>query len=170
MPSHRKSASSVQEMIENLEPAQRAIVTALRALVKQADPAASEGFKWSMPVFEHDGMLCYIAPMKSSVNFGFYESAPVLDDADGLLEGTDKRMRHVKLASASEIRTTLFAKWVKQAAAFNAQQKGTKGASRETSSNRASSSTRAKIASRERSADRSTSSTSRSAKSRKTKP
>jgi len=176
MPSHRKSASSVDEMIENLEPAQRAIVTALRALVKQADPAASEGFKWSMPVFEHDGMLCYIAPMKSSVNFGFYESAPVLDDADGLLEGTGKRMRHVKLASASEIRTTLFAKWVKQAAAFNAQQKGAKGASRETSSNRASSSTRGKIssrstiASRERSADRSTSSTSRSAKSRRTKP
>jgi len=127
MPSHRKSASSVDEMIENLDATQREIVTALRALVKKADPEASEGFKWSMPVFEHDGMLCYIAPMKSSVNFGFYESAPVLDDEDGLLEGTGKRMRHVKLATGGEIKKALFTKWVKQAADFNRKQAEAKG-------------------------------------------
>lgn len=143
MPSHRKTATSVDEMIANLSPDQREIVQSLRALVSKADPQASEGFKWSMPVFEHDGMLCYIAPMKESVNFGFYESAPVLDDADGLLEGTGKRMRHVKLAGASDIRKALFTKWVKQAAAFNAQQRlakstsSAKGTGAETISSRA---------------------------------
>jgi hypothetical protein len=144
MPSHRKTATSVDEMIANLAPDQREIVETLRALVSKADPQASEGFKWSMPVFEHDGMLCYIAPMKTSVNFGFYESAPVLDDADGLLEGTGKRMRHVKLSSANDVRKALFTKWVKQAAAFNAQQKGATSASRETGSSRAPSASRAK--------------------------
>ena len=154
MPSQRKAANSVEQMLENLGADQREIVQSLRALVSKADPRASEGFKWSMPVFEHDGMLCYIAPMKSSVNFGFYESAPVLDDADGLLEGTGKRMRHVKLASASEIRTTLFTKWVKQAAAFNAQQKGAKGGARakttrgETSAGRANNTSDEKSTSR----------------------
>jgi hypothetical protein len=119
MPSHRKTATSVEEMIDNLDASQREIVVALRAIVKKADPKASEGFKWSMPVFEHDGMLCYIAPMKNNVNFGFYESAPVLDDPDGLLEGTGKRMRHVKLTSTAGIQKALFTKWVKQAAEFN---------------------------------------------------
>jgi hypothetical protein len=127
MPAHRKSANSVDEMVANLDSTQREIVEALRAIVKKADPKASEGFKWSMPVFEHGGMLCYIAPMKSSVNFGFYESAPVLDDPDGLLEGTGKRMRHVKLTSAGAIQKILFTKWVKQAAEFNRKKSETKG-------------------------------------------
>jgi hypothetical protein len=129
MPAHRKSADSVDAMLAQLDPTQREIVEALRAIVKKADPQASEGFKWSMPVFEHDGMLCYIAPMKNNVNFGFYESAPVLEDPDGLLEGTGKRMRHVKLTSADGIRKTLFTKWVKQAAEFNRKQAGADGAS-----------------------------------------
>jgi hypothetical protein len=128
MPSQRKSASSVDEMLENLPADQRAIVASLRALVKKADPKASEGFKWSMPVFEQDGMLCYIAPMKNNVNFGFYESAPVLDDPDGLLEGTGKRMRHVKLVKASDVQSALFTRWVKQAAAFNHEQLAGKSA------------------------------------------
>jgi hypothetical protein len=128
MPAQRKSANSVDEMVADLDSAQREIVEALRAIVKKADPKASEGFKWSMPVFEHDGMLCYIAPMKNNVNFGFYESTPVLEDPDGLLEGTGKRMRHVKLTSAAGIKKALFTKWVKQAAEFNRKQAEAKGA------------------------------------------
>lgn len=40
----------------------------------------------------------YIGVQKSHVNLGFYYGAS-LADADGLLEGTGKKLRHVKIRS-----------------------------------------------------------------------
>lgn len=114
-----RQARSLQTRIAGLDPSQREIVEMLRALVKKADPQASESLKWNMPVFEDAGMLCYIWPLKRSVNFGFYNASPELVDPDGLLEGTGKRMRHVKLESPSDVKPAQFTKWVKRAAQFN---------------------------------------------------
>lgn len=30
----------------------------VRALIKQADPAVVEEWKWSLPVWSHDGIIC----------------------------------------------------------------------------------------------------------------
>ena len=43
----------------------------------------------------------YIAPQSKHVNLGFYHGA-TLDDPAGLLEGTGKRLRHVKLRSVTD--------------------------------------------------------------------
>jgi hypothetical protein len=43
-----------------------------------------------------DAAFAYVNAFKSHVNVGFFYGAD-LDDPDGLLEGTGKRMRHVKL-------------------------------------------------------------------------
>jgi len=119
MPRRSKSASSVEEMLSALDANQRAIVEALRALVKKTDPQATEALKWGMPVFEDNGMLCYIAPMSNTVNFGFYQDASEFDDPNGLLEGTGKKMRHVKLRSAGDIQKALFTKWLRRAVELN---------------------------------------------------
>lgn len=44
---------------------------------------------------------CYIMPLKDRVNLGFYYGAG-LDDPNQLLEGTGKKLRHVKVRSAEE--------------------------------------------------------------------
>ena len=43
-----------------------------------------------------DAAFCYVNAFTAHVNVGFFLGA-WLDDPDGLLEGTGKRMRHVKL-------------------------------------------------------------------------
>jgi len=43
-----------------------------------------------------DAAFCYVAAFTAHVNVGFFQGAGLTDPA-GLLEGTGKRMRHVKL-------------------------------------------------------------------------
>jgi hypothetical protein len=49
--------------------------------------------------------FCYIAPQKEYVNLGFYYGS-ALPDPDGLLDGTGKLMRHVKVHSLEEAART----------------------------------------------------------------
>lgn len=53
-------------------------------------------------VTKQDAMFCYIAPLKDRINLGFYRGV-VLPDASGLLEGTGKLLRHVKVRSMEEL-------------------------------------------------------------------
>lgn len=48
------------------------------------------------------GAICYIAPFKAHVNLGFFRGAE-LPDPDGLLEGTGKLLRHVKIRSQADL-------------------------------------------------------------------
>ena len=45
--------------------------------------------------------FCYIAAYKKHVNLGFYRGA-ALPDPEGLMEGTGKELRHVKVRSVDE--------------------------------------------------------------------
>ena len=42
--------------------------------------------------------FCYISAFKAYVNLGFYYGA-VLPDPEGLMEGTGKNLRHIKITS-----------------------------------------------------------------------
>ena len=119
MPIKAKPGSTVDDFMSLLTPEQQAIAALLRDLVAKAAPKASVSIKWGMPVWEENGMLCYIAAPKGCINFGFYEQGTRLTDPDGLLEGTGKNMRHVKLVRASDVKKALFTKWVKEAVAIN---------------------------------------------------
>jgi hypothetical protein len=47
--------------------------------------------------------FCYLALFKSRINLGFYYGAE-LPDPDGLLEGTGKLLRHVKISSLEQLK------------------------------------------------------------------
>jgi len=49
-----------------------------------------------------DGPFGYVNSFKNHVNVGFFHGA-MLDDPAGLLEGTGKRMRHVRLTADGEV-------------------------------------------------------------------
>ena len=46
--------------------------------------------------------ICYIAPFKSRINLGFFYGTK-LPDPEGLLQGTGKLLRHVKISRVEEI-------------------------------------------------------------------
>src|SRR6187401_279970 len=66
----------------------------LRALVKEADPEDVEEWKWNIPVWSHDGLICTGETYKSVVKMTFAKGA-ALKDPSGLfnssLEGNTRR-------------------------------------------------------------------------------
>ena len=111
--------SAVEPYLAQLAGESRRIAERLRAIVHGAVPGVSEAIKWGMPVYEHHGLLCYIAPRAKYVGFGFYKAAG-FDDPERLLQGSGLGGQ-VKIAREAEIPEATLAGWVRQAAAFNAR-------------------------------------------------
>ena len=93
-----KSAESPSELIdariEELGDWRGEMLARLRALIKEADPEVAEEWKWSDPVWSHDGLICTGETYKSVVKMTFAKGAS-LPDPSGLfnssLEGNVRR-------------------------------------------------------------------------------
>jgi hypothetical protein len=59
----------------------------LRSLIKEADPQVVEEWKWDVPVWSHDGILCTGETYKSVVKMTFAKGAS-LPDASGLFNSS----------------------------------------------------------------------------------
>ena len=70
------------------------MLSRLRALVKEADPEVVEEWKWSVPVWSHDGLICTGETYKNVVKMTFAKGA-ALKDPSGLfnssLDGNTRR-------------------------------------------------------------------------------
>jgi|GEM_PF-1253071 len=111
--------SDVEPFFASLKGPPREIAHRLRSLVKREVPGVTESIKWGMPVFERQGLLCYIRPRPRYVAFGFYKDAD-FDDPDGLLEGSGTG-GHLKIVDEAALPERRLVRWIRQAAAFNAR-------------------------------------------------
>ena len=70
------------------------MLSRLRTLVKEADPEVVEEWKWRVPVWSHDGLICTGETYKNVVKMTFAKGA-ALKDPSGLfnssLEGNTRR-------------------------------------------------------------------------------
>jgi hypothetical protein len=79
------------------------VVRALRGLVKQTVPGVKETVNsWGIPTFECRDPFCFYMVGKNHVTFGFHQGSS-LDDPQGLLEGSGKNLRHVKVRAAEDL-------------------------------------------------------------------
>jgi hypothetical protein len=109
---------TVDEYIAGLEGRQAEVVSALRAIVLEAAPEATESIKWAQPVHEDHGPFVYMKAFKNHVNFGFWRGSE-LPDPEGLIESSGKKMGHVKLRGMQDVRPELFAEYVRNAVELN---------------------------------------------------
>ena len=66
----------------------------IRALIREADPEVVEEWKWDVPVWSHDGILCTGETYKSVVKMTFAKGASLKDPArlfNSSLEGNVRR-------------------------------------------------------------------------------
>src|SRR6185436_7280280 len=66
----------------------------LRKVIKQADPDVVEEWKWNVPVWSHDGIICTGETYKSAVKLTFAKGASLKDPAklfNSSLEGNTRR-------------------------------------------------------------------------------
>ena len=98
-----------EQMLERSSPEVQEIARRLRALVIEVMPDVVEvpwphqgTVGYGVGPKKNSEHFCYIAPQKERVNFGFFYGAE-LPDPKGLLEGTGKLLRHVKIKSVEEV-------------------------------------------------------------------
>ena len=92
------------------------IANLLRLLIKNSVPKVTESIKWGTPNYEKNGYICALRAGKGYIAIQFGSVGIDLNDPDKLLEGSGKKMRHVKIFSEQEIKKELFTSWIKQAA------------------------------------------------------
>jgi hypothetical protein len=73
----------IDERIAELDDWRGEVLSKVRALIKRADPDVVEEWKWSVPVWSHDGLLCTGEAYKNAVKLTFAKGAS-LDDPAGL--------------------------------------------------------------------------------------
>src|ERR1700691_3260975 len=91
-----------------------------RALIKQADPEVVEEWKWSTPVWSHDGILCTGETYKNKVKLTFAKGATLKDPAglfNSSLEGNVRRA--IDFHEGDEINEGAFKTLIRAAAALN---------------------------------------------------
>lgn len=91
------SSSDIKEIAENLRELIQTVHPDAVEVVRLGDRAACYGVGPKKMSEAHT----YIIPHKKHVNLGFFYGAG-LDDPSGLLEGTGKKMRHIKVRNVGE--------------------------------------------------------------------
>ena len=103
-----EARGSFSDVLASAPPGLRPVCSALRRLIAARHPGLVE-VVWRRQRIASYGIgprkmsehYAYIGVQRSHVNLGFYHGSALADPA-GLLEGTGRRLRHVKVRSAAE--------------------------------------------------------------------
>src|SRR5262245_32082209 len=93
----------------------------MRKLIKDADPGVVEEWKWGVPVWSHDGIICTGETYKSAVKLTFAKGASVKDPAklfNSSLEGNTRRA--IDIHEGEKVDEAAFKALIRAAVAFNA--------------------------------------------------
>lgn len=114
----------IEKFFAALPEAKRELALKVRDIVLKADKSITEDIKWGNLTFISNGNIGFIYTYKSVpyINLG-YMRAVEFTDPKGLLEGTGKGMRHIKIGSDKDIDKKQITAWTKEAAQLNAMSK-----------------------------------------------
>jgi hypothetical protein len=94
VPKGKTASDMIDERIAELNDWRGEILKKLRALIKAADPEVVEEWKWGIPVWSHDGILCTGEVYKKAVKTTFAKGASLKDPKkifNSSLEGGTRR-------------------------------------------------------------------------------
>jgi hypothetical protein len=82
----KSAAQQIDAILKKYDDWRGEMLSRLRALIKQADPALVEEVKWKkpsrpegVPVWSHDGILCFCDTLKNAVRLTFPKGAQMKD-------------------------------------------------------------------------------------------
>ena len=111
--------STVDEWEGRLPQPQRDIVRGLRTEVRRTVPGAREVVKWGWPWYEGNGRVAAILVFNGHVNLQVARGAQ-LEDPEGLLEGTSKDMRFLKVRTVADLGRLPIERLLREAAEVDA--------------------------------------------------
>jgi hypothetical protein len=121
-PAKRESPSRlIDARIEELGDWRGDTLSRIRSLIRQAEPAVTEEWKWrGVPVWYHDGMICTGETYKSTVKVTFAKGARLKDPSklfNSSLEGNARRA--IDLHEGDSLDGAAFKALVRDAVALN---------------------------------------------------
>lgn len=121
----RKQASGnasrlIDQRIRELEGWRGESLARMRALILAADPSMTEEWKWSVPVWSHDGIVCTGEAYKQVVKLTFAKGARLKDPKNlfnSSLEGNTRRA--IDFREGDEVDEAAFKALIREAVALN---------------------------------------------------
>ena len=94
----------------------------VRALIKQADPEVVEEWKWDVPVWSHEGIICTGEAYKSAVKLTFAKGAALKDQRlfTSSLDGNVRRA--IDIREGEKVNEAAFKALIRAAVALNKSQ------------------------------------------------
>jgi hypothetical protein len=116
-----QSASSlIDERIKELGDWRGKTLSHVRALIKKACPDVLEEWKWGVPVWSHDGIICTGETYKSVVKLTFLKGASLKDPSkifNSSLEGNARRA--IDIRENETINVKAFIALIRETVSFN---------------------------------------------------
>jgi hypothetical protein len=97
-----------------------AMLARLRGLIKAADPEVVEEWKWRIPVWSHDGLICTGETYKATVKLTFAKGAHLRDPKtlfNSSLDGNTRRA--IDFRDGDKVDEAAFKALIREAVAFN---------------------------------------------------
>lgn len=110
----------IDQRIKELDDWRSDVLARTRLLIKKADPDVIEEWKWSVPVWSHDGIICTGETYKDKVKFTFPKGASLADPSglfNSSLEG--KTRRAIDIREGDKISEKEFKELIREAVALN---------------------------------------------------
>jgi hypothetical protein len=117
----KSPSQTIDARIKELDDWRGETLSRVRALIKRADPDIVEEWKWNVPVWSRDGIICTGETYKSAVKLTFAKGASIKDPAglfNSSLEGNTRRA--IDIREGDELDEAAFKALIRAAAALNA--------------------------------------------------
>jgi hypothetical protein len=101
-------------------PEYRAVMASLRRLIRETAPKAEELISYGMPCYKQTAIFAYLNASKTGITLSFVHGVQI-DDKYGLLKGSAKWARYVRLGHPEDIDTTALKYYIKQALKLDAR-------------------------------------------------
>lgn len=113
-------SDKVTEYINSFDDWRGELLRELRQLINQTAPELAEDFKWSVPVWTHNGLVCAISAFKDHVKINFLKGA-FLDVPQNMFNsGLDSKMhRSINYKHGDKPDKLTLQKLIKAAVAYN---------------------------------------------------
>jgi hypothetical protein len=116
----KTAAEMISQRIGDLGDWRGETLDRMRKLIKKADPGVLEEWKWEVPVWSHDGIICTGESYKKAVKLTFAKGAFLKDPAhlfNSSLEGNLRRA--IDIPEGTKIDEAAFKALVREAIAVN---------------------------------------------------
>lgn len=115
-----RKIEEVDQFIEDLPDDIQNITVTLRKIIFDASLELMEEYKWSMPNYSYNGLVCYLQTSKKHVNLGFHKGNLLQEiDINNSLQGTGKTMRHIRIRKLEDIQPEAFTSLIQEALRLN---------------------------------------------------